>query len=1520
MADISNEFIKDSFDYVLQSDLSTGVVYRLGGNIPINPIFKSGLTVNDVFTYSDGSEYNGFVLTCDSSGKSTWKPVSGTSSGFDTYVTGGTYSNGIITFTNNSGNTFTVTGLYSGYTDNGQYLFLSGGTLTGTLFGTSISATTISGGTFYGNGSGITGLTQQQITTALGYIPYNSTNPNNYISGITSGNVTTALGYTPYNSTNPNGYISGITSGNVTTALGYTPYNSTNPKGYITGYTDTYVTGGTYSNGTATFTNSTGGTFNVTGFVTNGSLGNYLPLSGGTMSGGIVANSGVTANTISNVSYVDFTTGSTNPSSVGGRIFFDNYSKSLSYYDIQGNNVPIAMGQQLFIRVNNSTGVQIDKGKVISITGTTNGLPSAILAINNHSITSARPIGLAAENIPSNGDGLVITNGILSGITLNTFNNGDTLYLSPTIPGDYSSTTSSFPFSARTNEIGYVIQTGSTTGKIYVTINNEDSNLSLTDIERNVLEGNIISTGAYEYTGITQGTGQTINVAPLKGWVVKNTYGYATLPDVNNVNYTGGTNIPLTYLSTFPATYLLINSGSTLTQQTTFPTPQERRENIFIGKVVHPNNTTITSLNQTVDFDVSPMSALRDLWTPIKLINQGVTVSPHSTTLEINTSAGTLWGNGIGWTTNQLNPDSVYITGQSPVTFQYRSRLGSITGSTGLPAAPTGNTTTIDAHHYDSNGSIVAVGGNNKATNQRVYLFPTGLIRIQYGQVSYSSMANAIAGLDTETFVEFSNNRDNGILIGILTVREDAKDLSNTGDAQFKFVSKFGELFGGSAGISTTTLQQAYDNSTSPEIVINSILDGLTIKNGTGNADNVTHLIEGVNTAGAVTSFIMADGTFSGSTLITPSFRTNANGITGTTISGGTFYGNGSGFTNFTSGQITSALGYTPYSNTNPSGFTTSSDLTPYQLKSEKNQPNGYAGLSINGLLSTSLFPDSILGNVKFKGTYNGSLIISSDSTINNQPLPSASTGNTGWYFISTSAYTASTIAYEVGDWIISIGTSWSKVDNTDAVMSFNNRLGNITLLSSDITGAGGYLSSNPNNYISGITSGNVITALGYTPYNNTNPNGYISSITSGNVITALGYTPVTTGRTLSINGTSYDLSADRSWTISGTLSGLTSGRIPFSNSSTSIIDSANLTWDNTIKVLSVIGNVLTGSTSTGILNLSQTWNTSGSPTSILLNVINTASGASSKLMDLQISGSSQFNIDKSGNLFTFGSASINKITKPSGTTITTLTTGGTLTANTYYYKLVFVDYLGNLTDGSNELSITTTGSTSTVTVNFTGTQIPNKVRLYRGTSTGNQTLYFESSQNTSGLSSIQDTGSNVTISGTVPTNNNAGQVSISGNSIYVPNGGSYIGSPFFGLKFLSNTAMVMSNGHFVDTRDTGLTLPTDKGLYFTPNSASQFINGTLGSNDVGLQRNGVGVLEVNSGTLGTFRDLKSRNLISDGVVRLKGYTVATLPTGTIGDTAYVTDAITPTFLVTVMGGGSVVTKVFYNGSSWVAG
>ena len=76
---------------------------------------------------------------------------------------------------------------------------------------------------------------------------------------------------------------------------------------------------------------------------------------------------------------------------------------------------------------------------------------------------------------------------------------------------------------------------------------------------------------------------------------------------------------------------------------------------------------------------------------------------------------------------------------------------------------------------------------------------------------------------------------------------------------------------------------------------------------------------------------------------------------------------------------------------------------------------------------------------------------------------------------------------------------------------------------------------TNNSNYLTSISSGNVTTALGYTPYNATNPNGYISSITSGNVTTALGFTPYNaTNPSGYITGISFASVSSKPTTISG--------------------------------------------------------------------------------------------------------------------------------------------------------------------------------------------------------------------------------------------------------------------------------------------------------------------------------------------------------------------------------------------------
>lgn len=90
----------------------------------------------------------------------------------------------------------------------------------------------VAAASFSGDGSGLTNLppggapTYAQVVGALGYTPYNSSNPNGYISAVTSGMITAALTYTPYNSTNPSGYISGISGTMVNAALGYTAANA----------------------------------------------------------------------------------------------------------------------------------------------------------------------------------------------------------------------------------------------------------------------------------------------------------------------------------------------------------------------------------------------------------------------------------------------------------------------------------------------------------------------------------------------------------------------------------------------------------------------------------------------------------------------------------------------------------------------------------------------------------------------------------------------------------------------------------------------------------------------------------------------------------------------------------------------------------------------------------------------------------------------------------------------------------------------------------------------------------------------------------------------------------------------------------------------------------------------------------------------------------------------------------------------------------------------------------------------
>lgn len=109
-----------------------------------------------------------------------------------------------------------------------------------------------------------------------------------------------------------------------------------------------------------------------------------------------------------------------------------------------------------------------------------------------------------------------------------------------------------------------------------------------------------------------------------------------------------------------------------------------------------------------------------------------------------------------------------------------------------------------------------------------------------------------------------------------------------------------------------------------------------------------------------------------------------------------------------------------------------------------------------NGKIKASNLPDYLLGQVLYGGSINSSQVCTLSSlykdkfnTTDTTRLLSNLTASShvGVYFIASGNFLLNgTIDVNVGDWVISDGNSWGKIDNTDAVASVNGYTGVINL------------------------------------------------------------------------------------------------------------------------------------------------------------------------------------------------------------------------------------------------------------------------------------------------------------------------------------------------------------------------------------------------------------------------------------------------------------------------------------------
>lgn len=293
-----------------------------------------------------------------------------------------------------------------------------------------------------------------------------------------------------------------------------------------------------------------GGAF--TGTTVSGTVAQFTTLSASQ----ITASSTVTTPEI-NTNYIDFQSVAA-PAALEGRLYYDTDALSITGYTDQSTTVNL--GKQLVLRVRNSTGGTLNKGKIVKITGATGNTPQVNTASWDNDSTSANTLAMVMANILDTEFGYVLLNGVLKGINTNGYSSGQMLYLSSS--GDYTNTIPVVPY--HEVRIGQVLDVGAQ-GSLFLRIQNGYELTELHDVDASSpAYGDLLSwtntggndqwrntkqlTGSYGLTGsltattVTASTGFSGSGANITSITASNISNFTT--DVR-AQFTAGTNITI---------------------------------------------------------------------------------------------------------------------------------------------------------------------------------------------------------------------------------------------------------------------------------------------------------------------------------------------------------------------------------------------------------------------------------------------------------------------------------------------------------------------------------------------------------------------------------------------------------------------------------------------------------------------------------------------------------------------------------------------------------------------------------------------------------------------------------------------------------------------------------------------------------------------------------------------------------------------------------------------------------------
>jgi len=352
----------------------------------------------------------------------------------------------------------------------------------------------------------------------------------------------------------------------------------------------------------------------------------------------ITSMTGITGG-VSSPDFVQFDTGAT-VTNAAGRLYWDSTQKTLTVG--LTTDISADVGQTLYAYVTNDETFTINKGQPVYMYAAQGDRVSVKLAYNTSDATSAKTLGICAENIAAGQAGMVLCQGVQDGLNLSAYSPGDTLYLGATA----GTLTATKPYAPNhLVYIGVVEKANAGNGRLYVRVQNGYELDELHNVSaQSPSNGQTIiynaTTSLWEKANLTAGTG--ISVTNGAGSITLANTGVTSVTATSPVASSGGT----TPVISMPAASSTVSGYLTSTDWTTFN-----------GK----GNGTVTSVAAltlgTTGSDVSSTVATGTT-TPV-------------ITLNLPTASATARGllSSTDWTTfnNKGNGTVTSVTGTSPI-------------------------------------------------------------------------------------------------------------------------------------------------------------------------------------------------------------------------------------------------------------------------------------------------------------------------------------------------------------------------------------------------------------------------------------------------------------------------------------------------------------------------------------------------------------------------------------------------------------------------------------------------------------------------------------------------------------------------------------------------------------------------------------------------------------------------------------------------------------------------------------